>query len=191
MTCSRTLYAAAPAAVAGLLAIVGAAGCCYTPAPAPAPALAPPVAAPVAPVAPGAASASTSLTLAAGFVPDPSIVFTLAGGPTPASTMAVGDVWCAGYIGTAPNVTLTTTTPIYGMRILTRSDVDTTLAVRLSDGRVLCNDDGGGYPNPAVDVFDLPAGVHQIYVGTFGGGTAVPATVGFTTNALYMNGSLP
>lgn len=178
---------------ASLLALLGAPGCCYTPGPssAPAPAVAPPIAPAAAPAVPGAAMAATSLTLSPGFMPDPTTVFTLAGGPVEASTMATADTWCAGYIGTAPNVTLTTTAPITGLRILARADVDTTLAVRLADGRVLCNDDGGGYPNPAVETLMLPPGVHHVYVGTFGGGTNVPATVGFTVNPLFLNASLP
>lgn len=169
----------------------GAAGCCFggTPAPTPVPAFAPPVA-PVAPAAVAPAVGSASVTLSAGFMPDPNIVSTFAGGPISASTMSTGDTWCAGYIAAAPNVTLTTTTPIAGLRILARAGEDTTLAVRLSDGRVFCNDDGGGYPNPAVTV-DVPAGVHQVYVGSFHMGETPLATVGFTTNPAFMNASLP
>lgn len=177
----------------GALVLWGVSGCCFggTPA-APAPVPAPFVPVATAPVAaPGAAIAANNVTLSAGFVPDPTIVYTFAGGPVSASTMAVGDVWCAGYIATLPNVSLTTTTPIYGMRILARATDDTTLAVRLADGRVLCNDDGGGYPNPAITIDMLPPGVHQVYVGSFHMGDTPLATVGFTTNPGVTNVSLP
>ena len=62
--------------------------------------------------------------------------------------------------------------------------------VRLSDGTMLCDDDGGGYPNPAV-TGNFPAGVHQIYVGAFHMGETPPATVAFTTNPAIMNAQLP
>lgn len=175
---------------ASVAASATASGCCYLPSAdpaAPAPSLA--VAPAVAPMAAPAAG-TQSVTLGAGFLPDPTTVATIAGGSVPASSMATPDVYCAGNIGMVPNVTLTTTTPIYGLRVLVRSTADTTLAVRLADGRVLCNDDGGGYPNPAVEA-DFPAGVHQIYVGAFHAGEVPAATVGFTTNPALLNEQLP
>lgn len=141
--------------------------------------------------APTAIPASTQLvTLGAGFAPDPNIVLTTAGGPVPASTLATDGTYCAGNVGALPSITLTTTTPIAGLRVLVRSASDTTIAVRLSDGRVLCDDDGGGYPNPAVQG-DFPAGVHQIYVGSFHTGETPAATVGFTTSPFLVNAALP
>ncbi len=170
---------------------IGTAGCCMgggssTPS---APIL-PPIA-PIAPVAPAMAPAAMqAVTLAAGFMPDPNVVTTTAGGPISASTLAPPDGYCAGSIGVTPNVTLTTTTPITGLRVLVRSTEDTTLMVRLSDGRVLCDDDGGGYPNPMVQA-DFPAGVHQIYVGSFHTDETPAATLGFTELATLTNDQLP
>jgi hypothetical protein len=167
---------------------LSAAGCCMggssTPT-APIPTL------PTLPVAAPVAAAGTQLiTLGAGFVPDPTTVSTTAGGAIAANTMATPDVYCAGNIGAMSNVTLTTTTPIASLRVLVRSASDTTLMVRLSDGRVICDDDGGGYPNPAI-TSDFPAGVHQIYVGSFHTGETPAATVAFTTNPAVMNAALP
>jgi hypothetical protein len=163
-------------------------GCCFggTPSPAAAPAL--PAVAPIA-VAP-APMGTQFVTLNAGFVPDPTIASTTAGGGVPASTLATDGTYCAGNVGLLPNVTLTTTTPIAGLRVLVRSATDTTIAVRLSDGRVICDDDGGGYPNPAIQA-DFPAGTHQIYVGAFHAGETPAATVGFTTNPMLSNAALP
>ena len=146
---------------------------------------------PAAPVAPVMAAAPMqNIALAAGFAPDPTVVATTAGGPVSASSMAPPDVFCAGSIGVTPNITLTTTTAIAGLRVLVRSTEDTTLMVRLADGRVLCDDDGGGYPNPAV-MGDFPPGVTQIYVGSFHVGETPAATVGFTTNPAMQNAALP
>jgi hypothetical protein len=154
--------------------------------------------APIAPIAPVPAVAAPApfaagtqmLTLSAGFLPDPTTAATVAGGGISASTLATPDVYCAGNVGVLPNMTLTTTTPIAGLRVLVRSTADTTLVVRLSDGRVLCNDDGGGYPNPAV-MADFPAGTHQIYVGSFHTGETPAATIGLTTNPMLANEALP
>ncbi len=182
---------------AGILLALGSAGCCMggTAAPAPAPIvppIAPAVAPAVAPAAAGAPAASTAITIGAGFAPDPNVVSTFAGGPVPGSSMATGDEYCGGHHPAAPNVTLTTTTPIAGLRVLVRgtTGADPYLAVRLSDGRWMCDDDGGGYPNPAVTA-DVPAGVHQIYVGSFRTGEVLPATVAITTNAAMDFNSMP
>lgn len=166
-------------------------GCCFggTSAPTGAAPILPPIAVP-APTAPLAPAAMQAITLGAGFAPDPTIALTTAGGSIPASTFSTGDAYCAGNVGAVPNITLTTTTPILGLRVLVRASEDTTLIVRLSDGRVLCNDDGGGYPNPMVEG-DFPAGVHQVYVGAFHAGETPAATVGFTTNPAFQNASLP
>lgn len=174
---------------ASLATSAAASGCCYLPSADPA---APAPALPVAPavVAPAPVPGTQGVAIGAGFLPDPTTVATVAGGAVPASTLATPDVFCAGNVGMIPNVTLTTTTPITGLRVLVRSSSDTTLAVRLSDGRVLCNDDGGGYPNPAVQA-DFPAGVHQIYVGAFHAGELPSATVGLTTNPSLVNEQLP
>ena len=176
----------------GILLALAASGCCFGGSSTPIdPALFPtvtptadPGSATAAPVAPQA------LTLAPGFAPDPNTLAVVAGGPVSASTMANGDAFCGGNIASAANVTLTTTGAITGLRILTRSTEDTTLMVRLSDGRVLCDDDGGGYPNSAVQA-DFPAGTHQIFVGSFHQGDTPAATLGFTVNAALQNATLP
>lgn len=164
-------------------------GCCMAggsspSAPAPLPAF------PTPSVAPAAPGGTQVVTIGAGFAPDPTVATTIAGGGIAASSLVTDGTYCAGNVGMLPNVSLTTTTPIAGLRVLVRSSEDTTIMVRLSDGRVLCDDDGGGYPNPAV-LADFPAGTHQIYVGTFHSGDAPLATVGFTTNPALPNVALP
>lgn len=173
---------------ASLVLALSAAGCCFGGSSTPS-AAAPLPAFPSVPTA--VAPAGTQLvTLSAGFVPDPTIAATTAGGPVSASTLATDGTYCAGNVGMIPSVTLTTTTPIAGLRVLVRSSADTTLAIRLSDGRVLCDDDGGGYPNPAVQG-DFPAGTHQIYVGAFHTGETPAATIGITTSPFLQNAALP
>jgi len=169
----------------GLLG-VAVAGCCFGGSPNTPP---PPVTPPgggttVTPPQPTAASA---ITLAPGFAPDPTLVVGNAGGPVQASTMGA---MCRGTIGTAPNVTLTTTAMISNLRIVVNAPQDTTLIVRLANGQVLCDDDGGGYPNPMVSGM-FPPGQHQVYVGTYNPtATGVGFTLGFTTNPSVSAGSL-
>ncbi|MBX7196456.1 MAG: hypothetical protein K1X94_30665 [Sandaracinaceae bacterium] len=170
----------------GLLA-ASVAGCCFGGHPSVPP---PPVTSPGTTVGPGTVTpvaAGSSITLAPGFAPDPTLTVGNAGGPVEASTMGAA---CRGTIGLGPNIALTTTAAIPNLRIVVSSAQDTTLVVRLSDGRVLCDDDGGGYPNPMVSG-SFPPGTHQVYVGTYNASaTGAGFSLGFTTNPTVNAGSL-
>jgi hypothetical protein len=58
--------------------------------------------------------------------------------------------------------------------ISVRASSDSTLAVRTASGRMACDDDGAGYPNPLVSLDVEDAVTLEIYVGLFtgSGGTA-------------------
>ncbi len=184
------IWATRTAGALGSIALsVAAAGCCFGGVPNVPP---PPVTSPggggggTVPTLPPPVGA-TAITLAPGFAPDPTLVVGNAGGPIDASTMGS---MCRGTIAGAPNVTLTTAAAIPNLRIVVSSPQDTTLIVRLSDGRVLCDDDGGGYPNPMVSGA-FPAGAHQVYVGTYNASaTGAGFTMGFTTNPTVTAGTL-
>jgi hypothetical protein len=193
-----TTYNSARALVlVGVVLALGIGGCCFgggtttsTPGVAP-PIPGLPTQAPVAAPVGG----SSSITLAPGFAPDPTTVAVVAGGPVSGSTMGAADGWCAGNYPATAQITLTTAA-IPGLRVIARSDQDTTMAIRLADGRVFCNDDGAGYPNPQIDASviegGIPAGTHQVYIGSFGtGGQGANATVGFTVNAALQPAQLP
>ena len=52
--------------------------------------------------------------------------------------------------------------------------------VRQPDGTYVCDDDGGGYPNPMVEQA-FAAGDYDIFVGTFGSQTQNPPyNIGFS-----------
>lgn len=112
-----------------------------------------------------------SYSLSAGFTPDPYNVNVVAGGNIDASRLGGG---CAGMISDAPDVRLN----FNGGRISigANSGSDTTIVVNAPDGRWYCNDDFQGL-NPRVTING--SGQYDIWVGTFGGGTA-NATVYFT-----------
>lgn len=178
----------------GVLLAVGAAGCCFgggsgapiTPPPGPGTGTGP-IAAPPPP-----AAGAQSITLGAGFAPDPTTVAVTAGGTVPGSSMGAADGWCAGNYPAAAQITLTTTAALPNLRVVGRASEDTTMAIRFPDGHVQCNDDGGGYPNPALDIPNAPAGAYQVYIGSFSSsGQGVTATVGFTTNLALQPAQLP
>ena len=113
-----------------------------------------------------------------GFAPDPMLIAGTAGGPSQAAS---SDANCRGWLPFLPNHTLQVSAPMPFLRVMVASSTDTTLFVRLADGRVVCNDDADG-TNPAVDLPNLPAGAHQIYVGTFAQGGSAPYTLGLSSS---------
>lgn len=105
-----------------------------------------------------------TISLAPGFLPDPSEVNIVAGGSINASNLGGG---CAGNISNAPDVRLQWSGG--SMTIGARSGEDTTLVVNGPDGRWYCNDDSNGL-DPAM-AFNQ-GGQYDIWVGTYNGGTA-------------------
>jgi protease YdgD len=180
---------AAPGFV-GVLLAVGIGGCCFgggtVP---PVPITPPPVGGAGTPPPPPAAGPQ-AITLGAGFAPDPTTVAVAAGGPVAGSTM--GAAGCAGNYPAAAQINLTLSAALPNLRVVGRATEDTTMAIRFPDGHVQCNDDGGGYPNPALDIANAAPGAYQIYIGSFGiSGQGATSTVGFTTNLALQPAQLP
>lgn len=107
-----------------------------------------------------------------GFSPDPHRAEVQAGGPID-STMAltghtVMEGFCFGQITRAPTYRLTwggRGEPLY---ISTEStDADTLLLVNAPDGGWWCDDDSAGELNAGLVIDNAPAGVYDIYVGSF------------------------
>jgi hypothetical protein len=117
----------------------------------------------------GAPANFGSFALNAGFTPDPFIVNVVAGGNIDAS--GIGGA-CRGAISSAPDVEITYNAGSFPLAIRTRSGSDTTLVVNGADGRWYCDDDSGGSLNAQVFWSRPVSGVYDIWVGTFGGGTA-------------------
>lgn len=166
-------------------------GCCFgglpsAPPPVPSPLGGSPSGSP-GPTASPTATGASSVTLAPGFAPDPTLVVGNAGGPVDATTFGA---MCRGTIATTPNVTLTTTAMIPNLRVVVNAPSDTTLVVRLANGQVLCDDDSGGNLNPLVSG-SFPPGQHQVYVGTFSpSDRGVGFTLGLTVNPSVTAGTL-
>lgn len=135
-----------------------------------------------------------SVTLEAGFAPDPFTLAMQVGGSVNVAE-AIGDVCeglAAGFAAPAPDYRLFYTAGENLLRVFFVGDEgsDTTLAVNTPDGRWFCSDDAAGTLSGLV-VFDEPlTGQYDIWVGsiapdTYTGGTLTitetgltPATVG-------------
>ncbi|MFT6400414.1 MAG: hypothetical protein ACJAYU_005185 [Bradymonadia bacterium] len=115
-----------------------------------------------------------TISLEAGFVPDPNETSLMAGG-----SVTVTEVGCAGNVAAAPNLELTFTGGENPLHFYVTSDSDTTLVVNGPDGEWYCSDDENGY-NPAVAFEPGLSGVYDIWVGTYDSGAHVPATLHIT-----------
>lgn len=115
------------------------------------------------------------ITLRSGFTPDPRRISLRAGGAVPAANASPG---CTGSIARAPDYQVTYTAGRLPLIIRTESATDTTLVVNDPDGVWHCDDDGRGQGGDAQVNLDKPAsGVYDIWVGTFGGGTAAATLI--------------
>jgi hypothetical protein len=105
-----------------------------------------------------------TVTLEAGFTPDPHTVTVRAGG---ADRNPISGSGCAGHINNAqPDVDLNYTAGRSRLYIYVRSDSDTTLLVNDASGNWHCSDDFNG-SNPAIILDNPPSGNYNIWVGTY------------------------
>lgn len=116
-----------------------------------------------------------TVTLTAGFMPDPQFVNMTAGGNIPADRLGRD---CAGTIAEAPDVRLFYTSGNFPLYLFANSRDDVTLVVNLPDGSWICNDDFIGL-DPGIVLNRPPSGQYDIWVGVYGGGTA-PARLGIS-----------
>lgn len=115
-----------------------------------------------------------TVTLSAGFTPDPWSRQLQAGGPNSVSGLASG---CVGYINNAaPDFDLNYTAGSLPLYIHASSDTDTTLVINDPSGRWHCNDDAIGL-NPMVSMQNPQSGNYNIWVGVHGSTTLSPATL--------------
>ncbi|PCJ26895.1 MAG: hypothetical protein COA96_04505 [SAR86 cluster bacterium] len=103
-----------------------------------------------------------SLTLAAGFSPDPSVTTLTAGGSVSATE-------CSGYFTASPDLNLSYEAGNFALGIFAKAGEDTTIAVNDPDGNWICNDDSSYLTdsNPAVLIEDPSSGIYNIWVGTY------------------------
>ncbi|WP_205254623.1 MULTISPECIES: hypothetical protein [unclassified Halomonas] len=122
-----------------------------------------------------AAPVYSTLTLSAGFQPDPQTLDVMAGGNTRASVVSAD---CAGFVNAeAPDVDINYTAGSYPLKIAATSASDTTLVVYDASGIWHCSDDADG-TDPAVVLTSPPSGNYNVWVGSYdGSGQLAPATL--------------
>ncbi|PWE18429.1 hypothetical protein DDZ18_02145 [Marinicauda salina] len=111
-----------------------------------------------------------------GFLPDPYQIEVEAGGPLDADDAVPGEDYCRGHVTEAPTAEIRYD-GASELHIYVRSERDTTLAVNLPDGTWVCDDDGADGLNPGLSFSPDASGVYDVYVGTYSGGGASPATL--------------
>ena len=106
-----------------------------------------------------------SVSLRAGFTPDPYNVSVTSGGSIAASRQFSG---CQGYISNAPDFRVhwdgRGNLPLV---ISVSSNADTTLVVNGPDGQWWCDDDSGEGLNPSIRFSSPRSGQYDIWVGTY------------------------
>ena len=110
-----------------------------------------------------------TVTLSAGFTPDPHELFVSGGGYTDVRAADLGD-GCRGFVSSEPDVRLFWRGG--GTRLQIYFDAsayegDPTLVVNLPDGSWACDDDSGDGLNPNLTIFGPAAGRYEIWVGTY------------------------
>lgn len=119
---------------------------------------------------------SGSVTLNAGFTPDPYTFSVVAGGSVNGGNLPGS---CTGMISNAPDVEVTYRAGSFPLAFRSISSNDTTLIINGPDGRWYCDDDSFGDGDAQVLFNNPQSGTYDIWVGTYGGGTA-SATVQVT-----------
>ena len=107
-----------------------------------------------------------SVSLNAGFMPDPYTVSITAGGTIDARSASGGQ--CQGMIANAPDFRLYYGAGSLPLYLGARSDRDTTLVVNGPDGSWYCDDDSGDGLNPLIYFSRPMSGQYDIWIGTYG-----------------------
>ena len=123
----------------------------------------------------GGASNFGTVSLAPGFLPDPRVVQGTSGGAVAASQVQAN---CRGWISSTPDHILVAQGSFNPLRIVVRSDQDTTLVVADDNGNVVCDDDTEGH-NPVVSA-NLQSGRYRIWVGSYNQGDRAAYRLGFS-----------
>jgi hypothetical protein len=128
-------------------------------------------------IIPGAQPTYGTVSLSAGFVPDPYEIGITSGGSVSAR-IALGSE-CAGYINDVPDFNIRWSGSTSDLFIGFTSDYssdDTTLVVRTPSGFYWCSDDAYGL-DPEVWLAYPAAGTYQVWVGSYSSGEFNPGVL--------------
>ena len=127
-----------------------------------------------------------TVTLTPGFTPDPHVASGVSGGQIDARQMGSN---CRGWISQTPDHILQATRAFSPLRVMARSNADTTLVIADSQNRVWCNDDAEGR-NPVIQS-NFGAGTYRIWVGSYQQGQNARYSLGFTELSSVNTQNLP
>ena len=117
----------------------------------------------------GLTAVSGEINLSAGFTPDPYRVSVTAGGSVDGSRLPGS---CTGRISEAPDFEVTYSAGSLPLVFRTVSSEDTTLIINGPNGDWSCDDDSYGDGDAEVRFNRPQSGTYDVWIGTFGGGTA-------------------
>jgi hypothetical protein len=123
---------------------------------------------------PSAQPAYGSVSLNAGFAPDPHTVQITSGGAMSASNLPGN---CRGWVANAPDFDLYYTAGNFNLTIAAMSNSDTTLVVNGPNGQWYCDDDGGDGLNPLLTFNSPQSGLYDIWIGSYSQGDNASATL--------------
>lgn len=124
----------------------------------------------------GTASAQTfgSVTLRAGFTPDPYRTNITSGGTIRASNLFTN---CTGWVADSVDFGVYYTAGSFNLTISATSNADTTLIVRAPNGQFYCDDDSGPGLNPTITIARPQSGAYSVWVGSYRQGEYAQATL--------------
>lgn len=125
-----------------------------------------------------------TVTLRAGFLPDPHTVSGTSGGDMQASSFAGSD--CPGWVTRRPDHIFVLQSASAGLRVSATAQADTTLIIQAPNGQYWCNDDADGR-NPAV-ARAFPAGTYKIWIGSYSQGENANYQLSFTERGVTPTG---
>jgi hypothetical protein len=91
-----------------------------------------------------------------------------------------GEGTCRGWMQGPPSHVMTLPTPMPFLSVFVTSAADSTLIIRRPDGSLVCNDDRYGL-NPGIQG-SFPAGIYQVWVGSYRQGEVRPYRITATIN---------
>ncbi len=116
-----------------------------------------------------------TITLSAGFQPDPHRSEVVAGGT---SQNPISGAGCVGYLNIErPDLDLNYTAGSYPLRFSVNSSTDTALLINQPDGSWICDDDSGDGNNPLISLANPQSGNYNIWVTTYNANAQTSATV--------------
>lgn len=133
-----------------------------------------------------------SVSISAGFMPDPYRVATIiGGGDVEAARRNLGPN-CVGFIGIVPDIRVSLGTALPFMRIIYISDTittDTAMVVRDPSGNFRCNNNSFGIFNPSLDFENAVPGDYTVWISGFTPNSPVYGDLYVTTNRLVTPGA--